>query len=260
LNPSFIQVLATVAMMKRVVAMCIHLAVFSVAKAKSIDVSADVIAAEDVVAEIESSKGRKDRWVQHTFSEQSLTSAEKVEESIIMSAETKEINYRLGDTFRGILCFSEHGGNKRYFKEKFPNSVMDKYFEALPSCYAQCKSQTGWQHFAHGDADGLPCGQQCTVREVTPTPWKWCPAGKEKKMEGSVPTRFEVLASVAKELSYTEETPLKDTLVVHLRLGDIVPVLDHEVDEAFRFDGSVMYQLSQDWVTHAAHQPPVHRK
>ena len=239
-------------MMKCVVAMCIHLAVFSVTKAKSIDVSADVIAAEDLVAEIESSKGRKDRWVEHTSSQQSLTSAEKVEESIIMSTETNNPHYRLGDAFIGKLCFFEHGDPKRYFKEKFPNSVMDKYFEALPSCYAQCKYQTGWQHFAHTDADGLPCGQQCTVRAKLEWGEPWCPAGKEKEMTRSVPTRFEVLASVAKELSYVEEMPLEDTLVVHLRLGDIVPVLDHEVDEAFRFDGSVMYQLSQDWVKLAA--------
>ena len=239
-------------MMKRVVAMCIHLAVFSVTKAKSIDVSADVIAAEDLVAEIESSKGRKDRWVEHTSSQQSLTSAEKVEESIIMSTETNNPHYRLGDAFIGKLCFFEHGDPKRYFKEKFPNSVMDKYFEALPSCYAQCKYQTGWQHFANSDADGKPCDQQCTVRAKSERGDPWCPAGKEKEMTRSVPTRFEVLASVAKELSYVEETPLEDTLVVHLRLGDIVPVLDHEVDEAFRFDGNVMYQLSQDWVHLAA--------
>ena len=183
---------------------------------------------------------------------QSLTRAEEVEASIIMSAETKDQDYRLGDAFNGILCFFEHGDPKRYFKEKFPNSVMDKYFEALPSCYAQCKYQTGWQHFAQSDADGLPCDQQCTVRAKSERGDRWCPAGKEKEMTHSVPTRFEVLASVAKELSYVEETPPEDTLVVHLRLGDIVPVLDVEVDAAFRFDGNVMYQLSQDWVHLAA--------
>ena len=106
-------------MMKCVVAMCIHLAVFSVTKAKSIDVSADVIAAEDLVAEIESSKGRKDRWVEHTSSQQSLTSAEKVEESIIMSTETNNPHYRLGDAFIGKLCFFEHGDPKRYLRRSF---------------------------------------------------------------------------------------------------------------------------------------------